>query len=323
MKKLLIALFMSAFLTSPILSSAEDKPATPAAAAETADKKAEDKPAETTATDKPAEKTGAKEGDKKADDKATGDKKAEAQPAKKMDLENTLIMTLKDGKVVIELRPDLAPNHVARIKELTREGFYDGIVFHRVIESFMAQTGDPTGTGRGGSGKNLKAEFSAEKHVRGTLSMARANDPDSADSQFFIVFQEAPHLDGNYTIFGKVTEGMEFVDKIKKGYGPNGTVTDPDKMISLKVAADVDYSELPESLKGSTTPDAKKAGEAPKDPNVVGEKTETKTNPDGSIDVIKTTVKKEELPAGEKDKGTKELAPKAVDPNSGKPASQQ
>lgn len=153
-------------------------------------------------------------------------------------LENTLYMELKDGRVVIQLLPEAAPNHVKRIKELVRQGFYDGVPFHRVIDGFMAQTGDPTGTGTGGSGTKIDAEFNGEKHVRGTVSMARAADPNSADSQFFIVFQEAPHLDGNYTAFGKVTEGMEFVDKIKKGTGPNGMVSDPDKVIKLKVAAD-------------------------------------------------------------------------------------
>jgi peptidylprolyl isomerase len=158
--------------------------------------------------------------------------------AKGADLENTLIMQLTYGRVVIEMRPDLAPKHVARIKELVRQGFYDGTPFHRVIEGFMAQGGDPTGTGTGGSGKKLPAEFSSEKHVRGTVSMARAADPNSADSQFFIVFQDAPWLDGKYTIWGKVTEGMEFVDKIKRGEGQNGIVKNPDKIVSMKVAAD-------------------------------------------------------------------------------------
>jgi peptidylprolyl isomerase len=158
--------------------------------------------------------------------------------AKGADLENTLIMELTHGRVVIELRPDLAPKHVARIKELVRQGFYDGTPFHRVIEGFMAQGGDPTGTGTGGSGQNLPAEFSKEKHVRGTVSMARAQSPNSADSQFFIVFQDAPWLDGQYTIWGKVTEGMEAVDKIKRGSGQSGTVKDPDKIVSMKVAAD-------------------------------------------------------------------------------------
>lgn len=162
-------------------------------------------------------------------------------PAQAADLENTLYMDLKDGRVVIELRPDLAPNHVARIKELVRQKFYDGIVFHRVIEGFMAQTGDPTGTGTGGSGQNLKAEFSKEPHVRGTVSMARASDPDSADSQFFICFETAPYLDGQYTVFGNVTSGMEFVDMIKKGNpGANGKVTDPDKILTLRIAADAE-----------------------------------------------------------------------------------
>jgi len=155
------------------------------------------------------------------------------------DPENTLIMQLKTGKVVIQLRPDLAPHHVARIKELVRKGFYDGTPFHRVIEGFMAQGGDPTGTGTGGSGQKLKAEFSAEHHLRGTVAMARAQDPDSADSQFFICFAPAPFLDGQYTIWGQVIEGMEFVDQIKKGSGQSGTVHDPDKIVWMKVAADV------------------------------------------------------------------------------------
>src|SRR5215470_12312874 len=140
------------------------------------------------------------------------------------DPENTLYLDLKDGRVVIELRPDLAPKHVARIKELARKGFYDGIVFHRVIDGFMAQGGDPTGTGSGGSGVKLPAEFSKEPFVRGTVGMARAANPDSADSQFFICFAPAPFLDGKYTIWGRVTEGMEFVDQIVKGEGDNGIV---------------------------------------------------------------------------------------------------
>jgi len=155
------------------------------------------------------------------------------------DLENTLYLELKDGRVEIELLPDLAPAHVARIKELARQGFYDGTVFHRVIDGFMAQGGDPTGTGMGGSGQKLKGEFSKERHVRGTCSMARSASPDSADSQFFIVFDTARHLDGKYTIWGKVTAGMDYVDLIKKGSSArNGQVDDPDQLISLKVAAD-------------------------------------------------------------------------------------
>lgn len=151
------------------------------------------------------------------------------------DPENTLYLDLKDGRVVIELLPDLAPNHVRRIKELARKGFYDGIVFHRVIEGFMAQTGDPTGTGTGGSGQKLKAEFSKEPHVRGVLSMARAANPDSADSQFFIVFKDSKFLDGQYTVWGRVTSGMEFVDKIARGEPP----ANPDKIVKMQVAADV------------------------------------------------------------------------------------
>ncbi len=152
-----------------------------------------------------------------------------------MDRENTLFIQLKDGRVVIEMRPDLAPKHVAQIKKLAREGKYDGVVFHRVIDGFMAQTGDPSGTGSGGMGDPLPAEFSKEPHVRGIASMARTNDPNSARSQFFIVFANANFLDGKYTVWGKVTSGMEFVDKIAKGEPPRT----PDKMISVKVAADV------------------------------------------------------------------------------------
>ena len=157
-----------------------------------------------------------------------------------VDLENTIYLELKDGRVTIEMRPDLAPNHVARIKELVRQEFYNGVVFHRVIEDFMAQTGDPTGTGSGGSGQNLDAEFTNEKHLRGTVSMARASDPNSADSQFFIVFKTAPWLDGQYSIWGQVTDGMDVVDKIKMGAPGSGTVTDPDKIISMRVAADAE-----------------------------------------------------------------------------------
>ena len=158
-----------------------------------------------------------------------------------LDKENTLYLDLKDGRVVIEMLPNAAPKHVARIKELVRQGFYDGIVFHRVIDGFMAQTGDPTGTGMGGSGKKLPAEFNSEPHVRGTASMARAMDPNSADSQFFICFADARFLDRQYTVWGKVTSGMEFVDKIKKGDSrQNGTVSNPDKIVKMQVAADAD-----------------------------------------------------------------------------------
>ena len=157
-----------------------------------------------------------------------------------VDLENTIYLELKDGQVTIEMRPDLAPNHVARIKELVRQEFYDGVVFHRVIEDFMAQTGDPTGTGTGGSCQNLDAEFTKEKHLRGTVSMARAADPNSADSQFFIVFKTAPWLDGQYSIWGQVTDGMDVVDKIKMGAPGSGTVNEPDKIVSMQVAADTE-----------------------------------------------------------------------------------
>ena len=151
------------------------------------------------------------------------------------DPENTLIIETTKGRIVIALRPDLAPKHVERIKKLVREGFYDGIVFHRVIEGFMAQTGCPKGTGTGGSDHpNLAAEFNAEPHVRGVCSMARSQSPDSANSQFFICLDDATFLDGKYTAWGKVIEGMEGVDKIKRGE----PVVDPDKMVAVKVAAD-------------------------------------------------------------------------------------
>lgn len=147
-----------------------------------------------------------------------------------------VIMELPYGNVEILLLPEVAPVHVARIKELVNQGFYNGLKFHRVIPGFMAQTGDPKGDGTGGSGTKLKAEFSNTKHVRGTVSMARSMDPNSADSQFFIVFEDAPHLNGQYTVFGQVINGMENVDKIKKGSSSNnGSVTDPDKIISMKM----------------------------------------------------------------------------------------
>ena len=148
--------------------------------------------------------------------------------------ENTLILETTHGDVVIAMRPDLAPGHVERIKELVREGFYDGVVFHRVIDGFMAQTGDPTGTGTGGSGKKLPAEFSREPHTRGTVSMARAQNPNSGDSQFFICFEDAAFLNGQYTVWGKVVDGMENVDKIKRGE----PVKDPDRIVSARMKAD-------------------------------------------------------------------------------------
>ena len=150
------------------------------------------------------------------------------------DLENTIYLDVPAGRVVIEMRPDLASATVAQIKALVRRGFYDGIVFHRVIDGFMAQTGDPTGTGTSGSGHPLKAEFSNEKFVRGTVGMARTSDPNSADSQFFIMFAPAPSLDGKYTIWGNVVSGMEYVDQIEKGEPPQN----PDKIIKMQVAAD-------------------------------------------------------------------------------------
>lgn len=152
------------------------------------------------------------------------------------DPENTLYMDLEDGRVVIAMRPDVAPKHVARIKELVRSGFYDGLTFHRVIEGFMAQGGDPLGNGTGGSGVHIPAEFNSVPHLRGTLSMARAQDPDSADSQFFICFTRCNALDNEYTVWGRVIAGMEFVDMIRRGEPP----VNPSKIIKMQVAADAE-----------------------------------------------------------------------------------
>jgi peptidylprolyl isomerase len=148
--------------------------------------------------------------------------------------DDTLILDTTRGRVVVAMRPDLAPAHCAQIKELAREGFYDGVPFHRVIDGFMAQTGDPTGTGTGGSGRKLKAEFSDAPHKRGTVSMARAQSPDSGDSQFFICFEDSSWLDGEYTVWGEVVEGMDNVDQLKRGE----PVADPDKIVTMRVAAD-------------------------------------------------------------------------------------
>jgi peptidylprolyl isomerase len=161
--------------------------------------------------------------------------------ARAADLDNTLYLDVPAGRVVIEMRPDLAPHHVARINALVRRGFYNGLTFHRVIAGFMAQTGDPKGDGTGGSGQTLDAEFSKEHHVRGTVSMARAANPNSADSQFFICLASAPFLDGKYTIWGQVVSGMQFVDAIKKGDpDDNGAVTNPDHIIKMQVASDAE-----------------------------------------------------------------------------------
>jgi peptidylprolyl isomerase len=165
---------------------------------------------------------------------------ATAAVAQTADPENTLVMELEAGTVTIALRPDLAPGHVERLKTLTRQGFYDGVVFHRVIPNFMAQTGDPTGTGTGGSDlPDLKAEFSEEPFTRGVIGMARTQDPDSANSQFFITYADAPWLNGQYTVVGQVVDGMDAVDAIKQGSeANNGLVEDPDNIVSMKVAAD-------------------------------------------------------------------------------------
>jgi peptidylprolyl isomerase len=166
-------------------------------------------------------------------------------PARAADLENTLYLDVPAGRVVIELKPDIAPLTVAHIKELTRRGFFDGLTFHRVIDGFMAQTGDPKGDGTGGSGHNVKAEFNANAHfVRGTVGLARAQNPDSGDSQFFICFEPAPFLDGKYTVFGQVVSGMEHIDAIKKGdRSRNGAVDHPDHIIKMQVAADAEKAK--------------------------------------------------------------------------------
>ena len=161
------------------------------------------------------------------------------KPACAADAENTLVMQLKGGPVIIEMYPDSAPNHVKRIKELVRQGFYDGLKFHRVIDGFMAQTGDPLGNGTGGSGQSIKAEFNERHHGRGAVSMARTQDPNSADSQFFICFQDADFLDHQYTVWGQVISGMEYVDQLKRGTGANAEVSNPDSIVSMKVLADI------------------------------------------------------------------------------------
>jgi peptidylprolyl isomerase len=165
---------------------------------------------------------------------------ADAATPANLDPENTLYIDLKSGRVVIQMFPDLAPKHVARVKELVRQGFYDGTPFHRVIDGFMAQGGDPTGTGQGGSKlPDLPAEFTRERHfLRGTVGAARTSDPNSANSQFFIMFAPGPNLDGQYTIWGQVVSGMQFVDEIKKGAGGSGAVTGPDKIVKAQIAAD-------------------------------------------------------------------------------------
>lgn len=167
------------------------------------------------------------------------------KPLPPTDPQNTVYMDILYGRVVIELRPDLAPKTVARFKELVRQGFYDGLTFHRVLTGFMAQGGDPKGDGSGGTGVVIPAEFSREKHARGTVSMARhGNDPNSADSQFFIVYRESSDLDGKYTIFGRVVAGMDYVDRIKKGSKAlDGKVINPDKIVKMRIAADAEKAE--------------------------------------------------------------------------------
>ena len=186
-----------------------------------------------------AETKGLKSADTKKLTKSPARAKKEKAKYQVKDAENALLLKLKNGDVVIEMFSDDAPNHVARIKELVRAGFYNGLKFHRVIDGFMAQTGCPFGTGTAGSGKKLKAEFNRRPHLRGTVSMARAMDPDSADSQFFICFAEAPWLNGQYTVWGEVVSGMEYVDMIKRGTGGNGMVSQPDEIVSVAVIADL------------------------------------------------------------------------------------
>ncbi len=182
---------------------------------------------------------------------------AGAAPQEKPNLENTLYLDLEYGRVVIKLHPELAPKHVARIKELVRQGFYDGIVWHRVIDGFMAQTGDPKGDGTGGSGQKLPAEFNAGKHVRGAASMARSANINSADSQWFIVTKDSNFLDGQYTYWGEVTAGMEFVDRLRKGDpDDNGSVPYPDRIIRLRVAADVKPGDVGPPAAPKATPKA-------------------------------------------------------------------
>jgi peptidylprolyl isomerase len=175
---------------------------------------------------------------------AAGPALAQAQPAPapavRPDPQNTIYMDTKDGRITIRLRPDLAPKHVAQVKALTKRGFYNNVVFHRVIDGFMAQTGDPTGTGMGGSDlPNIPAEFSREPFRRGTVGMARSSNPNSANSQFFIMFAEGSFLNGQYTVIGEVTGGMDVVDKIKKGdRANNGQVTNPDRIVKMQIMAD-------------------------------------------------------------------------------------
>ena len=177
-------------------------------------------------------------------------------------LENMLYLDVKGGRVVIQLRDDLAPKHVARVKQLVREKFYDGLTFHRVIPGFMAQTGDPTGTGTGGSNyKDLMAEFSDTPFVRGTVGAARTNDPNSANSQFFICFGDAPWLNGKYTVWGQVVKGMTHIDAIKKGDRRSGAVSGPDTIVRMQVAADAkDHSVLSGGESAATAPAKPKRG---------------------------------------------------------------
>ena len=196
--------------------------------------------------DKSKTKNLSKPSTKNLEDKQTKQLEMSETRAKKIkhsyqvkDAENSLLLQTKYGDVVIEMFPNDAPNHVARIKELVRQGFYNGLKFHRVIDGFMAQAGCPRGDGTGGSGHKLKAEFNRIPHKRGIVSMARAMNPDSADSQFFICYADCPWLDGQYTVWGEVTSGMEFIDQLKKGEDPNGMVREPDEIIALSVISDI------------------------------------------------------------------------------------
>lgn len=228
------------------------------------------------------------------------------------DLQNTIYLQLKNGRVVIELNPDVAPKHVERIKELVRAKFYDNVPFHRVIENFMAQTGDPTGTGTGGSDKpDLKAEFNTTPHFRGVVSMARAADPNSANSQFFIVYKDAPHLDGKYTAFGKVVEGMEFVDQIKKGDLNNrGMVTDPDYILSMRVAADVYPEKTSDKNAGKNVDQEKESGKT-------GSQGESSDNKDKIQESPSDKVNDSESNKNAKSEKPKDLGGNGADSNNG------
>lgn len=239
---LALTMFMSYIISSPISGFAEES-AQNSVQDNTATTENNEKSPEIS-DEKVEEHMEAKPQEVVEQDTAT-EEKVEAQDEQLSQKDKLIVLQLESGAVLIELYPEYAPKHVARIRELTKEGFYDGVAFHRVIEGFMAQTGDPTGTGTGGSGQNIPAEFNDLKHERGIVSMARASNPNSADSQFFIMFEDAPHLDGNYSAFGRVIHGMDKIDAIKKGFGPSGMVSEPDKIVSMYIVSQKPVTELP------------------------------------------------------------------------------